>query len=81
MREQITPAETVASAHGALVCASIEWVDLRDRSARCGDRDAELLAKKDQAMDEMCRPGGLLDKFVFANAFENGAVEVKDVVT
>lgn len=67
----ITP-KSVERLHADLVCASMEWVDLRDRVARTGERDAQLLAKRDRAMDGMCREGGLLDQYVFRLGVEGG---------
>ena len=58
--------------HADLVCASMEWVDLRDRVARTGERDRQLLNRRNQAMTAMCRDGGLLDQYVMS-------LEVSDV--
>lgn len=65
--EKLLPSpRTSEQIHTDLVCASMEWVDLRDRVERTGERDAQLLAKRNQAMNSMCREGGLLDKYVMA---------------
>lgn len=71
------PAETLDDVHAKLVCASYVWVDLRDRSTRCGDRDAQLLRKRDRAMEGIDM---LLDKYVVLNTLENGEVVDKDVI-
>ena len=64
--------KTPEQLHSDLVCASMEWVDLRDRVARTGERDAQLKARRDEAMESMCRVGGLLDQFVVINGLEHG---------
>lgn len=78
MEKLLPPAETLEDLHAKLVCASYVWVDLRDRSTRCGDRDSQLLAKRDRAMNGI---DILLDRYVVLNAFEHGEVEDKDAVT
>lgn len=65
-----TPIKTPEQIQADLVCASLEWIDLRDRSLRCGDRDAQLLAQRDRAMDGICRMNGLLDQFVVINELQ-----------
>lgn len=77
MKELPPPAETLEDVHAKLVCASYVWVDLRDRSTRCGDRDSQLLAKRNRAMAGI---DILLDKYVVLNALENGEVEQKDAL-
>ena len=67
MKELISPVKTPEQIQIDLVCASMEWIDLRDRSLRCGDRDAQLLARRDAAMEGMCGKNGLLDQFVVIN--------------
>ena len=71
------PAETLDDVHAKLVCASYVWVDLRDRSLRCGDRDSQLLNKRDRAMQGI---DILLDRYVVLNALETGEVENKDAL-
>lgn len=75
MLELPPPAETLEDLHAKLICASYVWVDLRDRSDRSGNRDAQLKAKRDQAMQGI---DILLDRYVLVNALENGVVEHKD---
>ena len=65
------PAKSFEEINTDLICASMEWVDLRDRVARTGERDAQLLARRNTAMDNMCRSGGLLDQFVMAKEFSD----------
>lgn len=71
------PAETLDDVHAKLVCASYVWVDLRDRSLRCGDRDSQLLAKRNRAMEGI---DILLDRYVVLDALEHGKVEDKDAL-
>jgi len=78
MEKLLPPAETLEDLHAKLVCASYVWVDLRNRSTRCGDRDSQLLAKRDRAMNGI---DILLDRYVVLNALEHGEVEDKDAVT
>lgn len=59
------------------ICASMEWVDLRDRVARTGERDAQLKARRDRAMEGFCRAGGLLDQYVTIKALETGVGDVQ----
>lgn len=66
------PTKTLEQITIDCVCASMEWVDLRDRVARTGERDAQLLARRNRAMDGFCRPGGLLDQFVTIKELETG---------
>lgn len=71
----LSPLKTPEQIETDLVCASMEWVDLRDRVARTGERDAQLKARRDLAMDSMCRKGGLLDQYIVIN--ELGGKDVK----
>lgn len=73
MRELLPAPETVEDLTAKLVCSTMVWAELRDRSLRCGDRDAQLLQKRDRAMAGIDL---LLDKYVMAQAFETGVVEV-----
>ena len=66
----LTPVKTPEDIHAELVLASMEWVDLRDRSGRCGDRDAQLLARRDAVMENICGKNGLLDQFVVINELQ-----------
>lgn len=75
--EALPKAETLEDVHAKLVCASYVWVDLRDRSTRCGDRDRQLLNRRDRAMEGI---DILLDKYVILNALENGELVDKDVI-
>lgn len=68
--KQLSPVKTPEQIRADLVCASMEWVELRDRVARTGERDAQLKARRDFAMNSMCREGGLLDQFVVINELE-----------
>ena len=68
----VSPVKTPEQIQSDLVCASMEWVDLRDRVARTGERDAQLKAKRDYVMENMCRADGLLDQFIVINGLENG---------
>lgn len=77
MEKLLPQAETLEDLHAKLVCASYVWVDLRNRSTRCGDRDSQLLAKRDRAMNGI---DILLDRYVVLNALENGEVEDKDAL-
>lgn len=77
MEKLLPPAETLEDLHAKLVCASYVWVDLRDRSTRCGDRDSQLLVKRNRAMEGI---DILLDRYVVLNALENGEVEDKDAL-
>lgn len=77
MKELPPPAETLEDLNAKLVCASYIWVDLRDRSLRCGNRDSQLLVKRNRAMDGI---DILLDRYVVLNALENGEVEQKDAI-
>ena len=70
MKNLLPPVKTPEQIQIDLVCASIEWVDLRDRSARCGDRDSQLLARRNVAMDNICRVNGLLDQYVVINELQ-----------
>ena len=63
----LSPLKTPEQIEADLICASLEWVDLRDRVARTGERDAQLKARRDFAMNSMCREGGLLDQYVVIN--------------
>jgi hypothetical protein len=69
----LTPEKTPEQVNSDLICASMEWVDLRDRVARTGERDAQLKARRDQAMDNICKVGGLLDQFIVINELDHGA--------
>lgn len=60
----LSPVKTPEQIESDLVCASMEWVELRDRVARTGERDAQLKARRDAIMDNFCRDGGLLDQYV-----------------
>lgn len=73
--EKPRPQQTFRQIHETAVAASELWVDYRDRSARCGDRDAQLLEKRDRVMEHFCKPGGLLDQYVFASAVESIGAE------
>lgn len=70
--EYISPIKTPEQIERDLICLSMEWVDLRDRVARTGERDAQLKARRDSAMDSMCREGGLLDQYVVSLEVANG---------
>lgn len=68
----LSPVKTPEQIESDLICASMEWVDLRDRVARTGERDAQLKARRDATMDNMCRAGGLLDQYVVIKRLESG---------
>lgn len=78
MEKQLPPPiQTLEEIHGKLVCQSMIWGALRDRVERTGGRDAELLERKERAMEVMTQAGGLLDQYVLVKSLAN--IEVQGV--
>lgn len=72
--KQLASPKSAEQLHADLICASMEWVDLRNRVERTKELDAQLLARRDAAMNGMCREGGLLDQYVMALEVEHVGV-------
>ena len=75
MGETLPAERTLEQVQDTCIRASEQWVDLKSRSARCGDRDAQLAARRDAVMEHFCERGGLLDQYVFAKAVDVIGVE------
>lgn len=73
----LRPTKSFEQVERDCICASMEWVDLRNRVERTGERDAQLKARRDAAMDGFCRTGGLLDQYVTIKALETGVGDVQ----
>lgn len=78
MKQLPPPAETLEDVNAECITRSYELTEARLRDERAGGGDRSITNERQAIVDHFCETGGLLDRYIIAQAIEVIPVGVGD---